>query len=65
MAISTYLPIITLNLNGVNALIKRHGVTEWIKNKAHANATYEILLQTKRHTQTKSEEMTKDRSCKQ
>jgi len=29
MAISTYLSI-TLNVHGLNSLIKRHGVAEWI-----------------------------------
>ena len=33
MAINTYLPIITLNVHGINALIKTHGVAELIKNK--------------------------------
>ena len=33
MAISTYLLIITLNVNGLNVPIKRHTVTEWIKKK--------------------------------
>ena len=33
MAISTYLSIITLNVNGPNAPIKRHKVTEWIKKQ--------------------------------
>ena len=32
MAISTYLPIITLNVNGLNAPIKGHRVADWIKN---------------------------------
>jgi len=31
MAVSTYLSIITLNVNGLNASIKRHRVVEWIK----------------------------------
>ena len=31
MTINTYLPIITLNVNGLNAPIKRHRVAEWIK----------------------------------
>ena len=26
-----YLSIITLNINGLNALIKRHRVAEWVK----------------------------------
>ena len=33
MAISTYLSIITLNVNGLNAPIKRHRVTKWIKKQ--------------------------------
>ena len=33
MAINTYLSIITLNVNGPNALIKRHGVAD-CKKKA-------------------------------
>ena len=33
MAISTYLLIITLNVNGLNAPIKRHRVTERIKKQ--------------------------------
>ena len=33
MAISSYLSIITLNVNGLNAPIKRHRVTEWIKKQ--------------------------------
>ena len=33
MAISTYLSIITLNANGLNAPIKRHRVIEWIKKQ--------------------------------
>ena len=31
MAISTYLPIITLNINGLKSPIKRHRVVKWIK----------------------------------
>ena len=33
MAINTYLSIITLKVNGLNAPIKRHRVTDWIKKK--------------------------------
>ena len=33
MAISTYLPIITLNVNGLNAPNKRHRMAEWIKTR--------------------------------
>ena len=45
MAISTYLLIITLNVNGLNSPIKRHRVAEWIKkkNKTHLCVTYKRL----------------------
>ena len=33
MAINTYLSIITLNVNGLNAPIKRHRVADWIKKQ--------------------------------
>ena len=33
MAINTYLSIITLNVNGLNAPIKRHRVADWIKKE--------------------------------
>ena len=33
MAISTYLSIITLNVNALNAPIKRHRVIQWIKKQ--------------------------------
>ena len=33
MAISTHLSIITLNVNRLNAPIKRHRVAEWIKTR--------------------------------
>ena len=33
IAVSTCLLIITLNRNGLNAPIKRHTITEWIKKK--------------------------------
>ena len=31
MAIGTYISIITLNVNGLNAPTKRHRLTEWIQ----------------------------------
>ena len=40
MAMSTWLLIIILNVNGQNALNKRHRVAEWIKTKIHIFATY-------------------------
>ena len=33
MAINTYLSIITLNVNGLNAPIKKHRVADWIKEQ--------------------------------
>ena len=33
MAINTYLSIITLNVNGLNAPIERHKVADWIKKQ--------------------------------
>ena len=33
MAISAFLLIITINVNGLNAPIKRHSITEWIKEQ--------------------------------
>ena len=41
MAISTYLSIITLNVNGLNAPFKRHRVGEWI----HKQDLYICCLQ--------------------
>ena len=32
MAIGTYISIITLNINGINNLTKRHRLAEWIQN---------------------------------
>jgi exonuclease III len=31
--ITTYLSILTLNVNGLNSLIKRHHLTNWTKNE--------------------------------
>ena len=33
MAINSYLSVLTLNINGLNAPIKRHKVTEWIRKQ--------------------------------
>ena len=33
MALNTYLSIVPLNVNGLNAPIKRHTVSEWIKKQ--------------------------------
>ena len=33
MAINSYLSILSLNVNGLNASLKRHRVTEWIRKQ--------------------------------
>ena len=33
MAINSYLSVVILNINGLNAPIKRHRVTEWIRKQ--------------------------------
>ena len=43
MAISTYISIITLDVNGLSTLNKRHRLTEWIQNKTHIYVFYERL----------------------
>ena len=41
MVIGTYISIITLNMNGLNAPTKRHRLAEWFKkNKTHIYAVY-------------------------
>lgn len=54
MAISTYLSILTLNVNSVNALIRRHMVIKWIKNKTRPICMLPIRdsIQTKRYIHT-------------
>ena len=66
MAITTYLSIITLNISGLNALIKRPRVTECIKKKTRTMHTLPTRgpLKIKRHTQTKCKVIEKDISCK-
>ena len=33
MALNSYLSIVTLNVNGLNAPVKRHRVSEWIEKQ--------------------------------
>ena len=40
MAIGSYIPIINLNANGLNAPTERYRLTEWIKIKTHIHAVY-------------------------
>ena len=55
MAISTYLSIITLNINGINAPNKKHKVIEWIKKiMTYQDAAYKRLTSDlKTHTDWK------------
>ena len=43
MVIGTYISIITLNVNGLNAPIKRHRLAEWMQNKTRIYAVYKKL----------------------
>ena len=44
MAVNTYLSIISLNVNGLNAPVKIYRVSEWIKkNKTYLYAAYKRL----------------------
>lgn len=66
MAVSTYLSISTLNINGPNALIKRHRVVEWIKKiRPIRMLPIRDSLKIKSLTQTKSEGMKKYILCKE
>ena len=48
MAMNNYLWIITLNVNGLNAPIKRHRIAEWIrKHDPHICGLQETHLRTK------------------
>ena len=48
MAMNKYLSIITLNINGLNAPIKRHSIAEWIrKHDPHICCLQETNLRTK------------------
>ena len=40
MALNTYLSIITLKVNGLNASIKKQMVSEWIKKKTQDPSIY-------------------------
>ena len=40
MARNNYLSIITLNINGLNAPIKRHRIAEWIRKLTQTYAAY-------------------------
>ena len=51
MAMNNYLSIITLNVNGINAPIKRHRIAEWIRK--HDKATPHMCCLKETHLKTK------------
>ena len=54
MAIGTYISIITLNVNGLNAPAKRHRLAEWIqKQDPYINYLQEIHFRSKDNTDSK------------
>ena len=61
MATGSYLSIITLNVNGLNAPAKRQRLAEWIKKQ---DPYICCLPQNKGHIQAESEGLEKDIPCK-
>ena len=64
MSIGTYISIITLNVNGLNAPTKD---TDWLngyKNKTHIYSVYKKPTPDLKHIQTESERMEKYIPCK-
>ena len=59
MAVNKYLSITTLNVNRLNAPIKRHRVAEWIRKHDLHICCLQDPPQNKRSTQTVSEGMEK------
>ena len=55
MAMNSYLSIITLNVNGLNAPIKRHRLAEWVRKYDPHYAVNRRPTSDKRPTQTESE----------
>ena len=43
MAIGTYISLITLNVNGLNAPTKRHRLAEWLQKQDHIYVIYKKL----------------------
>ena len=43
-SLNSYISIITLNVNGLTGPIKRHRVSEWIKNKIYLFAVHKRLI---------------------
>ena len=64
MAMGSYLSIIALNVNGLNAPTKRQRLVEWIKNKTTIYAVFKSLISKQGNIQTESEGLKKDISHK-
>ena len=65
MVIGTYISIITLNVNGLNASTKRHKLTKWIQKQDHIYAVFtRDPLQIQGHIQIESEGIEKGTPCK-
>ena len=63
MAVSPYLSIITLNVNGLNSPIKIHRIVEWIKKiRLNYMQPARESLQLQRHTDWKWRDI-KDSKC--
>ena len=60
MAMNMYLSIITFNVNGLNARIKRHRVAEWIREHDLRICYLQDSPQKKRSVQVESEGMGKN-----
>ena len=63
MAITIYLPKITLNVNGLNVPIKRHRMAEGIRKQRLQRLPVSDSLQSKKHTETASKGIEKGISC--
>ena len=63
MAIRTYISIVTLNVNGLNAPTIRHRLAEWIQNKTCIFAVYKRPT-SDLGTHTESEAVEKCIPCK-
>ena len=65
MAMGSYLPIITLNVNGLNVPNKRQRLAKWIKKtRPLYMSSRRDPPECKEHIQTESEGLEKDISCK-
>ena len=63
METNTYLSIISLNINGLNAPIKRHRVVDWIKVQEPTICCLQETRLRAKDTKIESDRMEKDISC--